>query len=357
MFREFLLPKLSIEGLAFCKELHFDDWPFEDTEWKPALKTFVAVVMFLRKKGVLLHSCRRCQILYARFFLDKPLLASLGMQDSGECDVSSQSPLDTEGHVTCDDETSVLVSRAKPSYSANHPNIQEPSGMETFTNLLHNPSHSLDDMQLKLTEEFCKLVQYTKSLHPQLNLSACFRLPCHEHMDDVLREGPSTVQVLPAYSSRTQDIRSSRLPKSRKVNVINQKLLDMLTKVKFFVPHDYLPWSTLEKSLAKHGLEFINWPEGVTREIGNRGIRDLSAEQVDKLYNAIVHPDVQRRLDLRPLESSSDQAQDTGGILLDSNVTSGSKRTLTSDQHNGQPSKRIRFRATVTPSSYSGSQL
>ncbi|KAL4079707.1 hypothetical protein J3A83DRAFT_4211970 [Scleroderma citrinum] len=355
IFREFPLPKLSIEGLAFCNELQFDDWPFDKAERKPTLTTFVAVAMFLRKKGVLLHCCRRCHILYARFFSDKSLSASLGIWDSPGCDVSFQSSFDTEGEVTVDDETSTLVSRTQLLHSANHPGTQEPSGMETFTNLLHDPSHSLDDMQLKLTEEFCKLVQYAKSLHPRLDLSACFRLLCHDRMDHV--EEPTILPALPVISLRTQDARSSKLTKARKINVIKQKLLDMLTGVKYFVANG-LPWSTLEDSLAKHGFEFVNWPEGVPRENGNRGIRDLNAEHADKLYNAIVHPDAQRRLYLRPLEPSSEPIEDAvGGDVRDSNVASGSKRMLDSRQHSGQPSKRIKFRPTVTPTTYSGSQL
>ncbi|KAL4072412.1 hypothetical protein V8B97DRAFT_1917194 [Scleroderma yunnanense] len=359
IFREFPLPKLSIEGLAFCNELQFDDWPFDKAERKPTLTTFVAVAMFLRKKGVLLHCCRRCHILYARFFSDKSLSASLGIWDSPGCDVSFQSSFDTEGEVTVDDETSTLVSRTQLLHSANHPGTQEPSGMETFTNLLHDPSHSLDDMQLKLTEEFCKLVQYAKSLHPRLDLSACFRLLCHDRMDHV--EEPTILPALPVISLRTQDARSSKLTKARKINVIKQKLLDMLTGVKYFVANG-LPWSTLEDSLAKHGFEFVNWPEGVPRENGNRGIRDLNAEHADKLYNAIVHLDAQRRLYLRPLEPSSELQVEpiedaVGGDVRDSNVASGSKRMLDSRQHSGQPSKRIKFRPTVTPTTYSGSQL
>ncbi|KAL4079722.1 hypothetical protein J3A83DRAFT_1149726 [Scleroderma citrinum] len=184
IFREFPLPKLSIEGLAFCKELHFDDWPSEGTEWKLTLKTFVAVAMFLRKKGVLLHCCRKCQILYAHFFSDKPLSASLGIPESGGCNASSQSPLDTEDGVT-GDHASTLVSRTKPLHSANYSITREPPGMETFTNLLHDSSNSLDDKQFKLTEEFHKLVRYAKSMDPRLDLSVCFRLPCHDHMDYV----------------------------------------------------------------------------------------------------------------------------------------------------------------------------
>ncbi|KAL4079720.1 hypothetical protein J3A83DRAFT_1149563 [Scleroderma citrinum] len=356
IFREFPLPTLSSEGLAFRDELQSDDWQSEGTEWQPALTTFVAVAMFLRKKGVLLRCCRRCQILYAQFFSDKLLSASLSIQDSPGCDVSSQSSFDTEDGVTGDDETFSLVSQAQPPYSTNYPGTQEPSGMETFTNLLHNPSHSLDDMELKLTEEFSKLVQYAKSLHPRLDLSACFRLPFHDHVGHV--EERATLPALPVITSRAQNARSSKLTKSRKINVIKQKLIDMLKGVEYFVVNDCLPWSTLEGNLAKHGFEFVNWPEEVTRENGNRGIRDLSAEHADKLYNAIVHPDAQRRLYLRSLELSSEPVEDAVGVDdCNSNVTSGSKRMLDSGQHSGQQSKRIKFRPTVTPMTYSGSQL
>ena len=82
-FTEYLHPKLSLKGVAFCAELCFDggSWLFSGHGGKldpRTLKTFVAVAIFLRNKNGLLHCCRRCQVLYARFFSDTVLSASLG---------------------------------------------------------------------------------------------------------------------------------------------------------------------------------------------------------------------------------------------------------------------------------------
>ena len=73
--------KFSLEGLAFCAELYFDcheHWEVFGKGPKHTLKTFVAVAIFLRNKNLLLHCCRRCQVLFARFFSDTALSASLG---------------------------------------------------------------------------------------------------------------------------------------------------------------------------------------------------------------------------------------------------------------------------------------
>ena len=92
-FTEYPPPKLSLEGLAFCAELYFDCEPqevFGEKEPKRTLKTFVAVAIFLRNKNVLLHCCRRCQVLFACFFSDTALSASLGdlSPDSDESGMS-----------------------------------------------------------------------------------------------------------------------------------------------------------------------------------------------------------------------------------------------------------------------------
>jgi len=84
IFTKYPPPKLSVEGVAFCTELYFDCEPHVFGDELPTrstlriLKTFVAVAIFLRKKNVLLHCCRRCQVLFACFFSDTALSASLG---------------------------------------------------------------------------------------------------------------------------------------------------------------------------------------------------------------------------------------------------------------------------------------
>ena len=68
-----------------------------------------------------------------------------------------------------------------------------------------------------------------------------------------------------------------------------------------FIPHNRLPWSTLETDLENRGIGLINWPAEVPRKHGNRGINDLSAEHADRLYYAITRPDKENRLGLRYL--------------------------------------------------------
>ncbi|KAI6029867.1 hypothetical protein PISMIDRAFT_680768, partial [Pisolithus microcarpus 441] len=43
------------------------------------------------------------------------------------------------------------------------------------------------------------------------------------------------------------------------------------------LPYERLPWYTLEKDLKKHGCTLVNWPGGILRKRGNRGIHDLNA--------------------------------------------------------------------------------
>ncbi|KIK11627.1 hypothetical protein PISMIDRAFT_122370 [Pisolithus microcarpus 441] len=59
--------------------------------------------------------------------------------------------------------------------------------------------------------------------------------------------------------------------------------------------YERLPWYTLEKDLKKHGWALVNWPAGVLRKRGNRGIHDLSAVEVNSLYEAITCPEESRR--------------------------------------------------------------
>ena len=79
-FTECALPKLSLKDVAFYADLAFDceRWIFGHEKPEHNLKTFVVVAIFLRKKDVPLHCCRRCQALFARSFSDTVLSASPG---------------------------------------------------------------------------------------------------------------------------------------------------------------------------------------------------------------------------------------------------------------------------------------
>ncbi|KIM65499.1 hypothetical protein SCLCIDRAFT_112870, partial [Scleroderma citrinum Foug A] len=57
---------------------------------------------------------------------------------------------------------------------------------------------------------------------------------------------------------------------------------------------------SLESDLEKQGLVLVNWPVGVPRK-RSRGIHDLTAEQADKLYRTIMHPNEEHRVKLRPI--------------------------------------------------------
>ena len=81
--------------------------------------------------------------------------------------------------------------------------------------------------------------------------------------------------------------------------------LNRIGSFNVFIPHNRLPWSTLETDLENRGIRLINWPAEVPRKHGNRGINDLSAEHADTLYRAIMHPDKENRLGLRYLLSST----------------------------------------------------
>ena len=77
-FTDYPLPKLPAQGSAFCTELYFDFLEeFGDEEPMRVLKIFAAVAIFLRNKNVFFQRCRRCQILYTRFFSDTTLSASI----------------------------------------------------------------------------------------------------------------------------------------------------------------------------------------------------------------------------------------------------------------------------------------
>ena len=77
-FTDYPLPKLPAQGSAFCTELYFDFLEeFGDEELTRVLKIFAAVAIFLRNKNVMIECCQRCQILYARFFSDTTLSASI----------------------------------------------------------------------------------------------------------------------------------------------------------------------------------------------------------------------------------------------------------------------------------------
>ncbi|KAI6000329.1 hypothetical protein F5J12DRAFT_784356 [Pisolithus orientalis] len=124
-------------------------------------------------------------------------------------------------------------------------NIQEPAGMEAFTAMLCNLRLLKDEVQLGVVVKFLKLVDTRGStltpvvwMHPIV----------------------STIQMV--------------------------TIGHVLRKLKLHFK--WLPWCTLKKDLEKHRFALVNWLAGVLHKCGDRGIHDLSAVEVDKLYKAVA---------------------------------------------------------------------
>ncbi|KAF8834729.1 hypothetical protein BDN67DRAFT_975802 [Paxillus ammoniavirescens] len=160
------------------------------------------------------------------------------------------------------------------------------------------------------------------------------------------------------------------LKKRHKIARIKEILIDMLRKsilrcilrrllilmpsvcvagaIDFPLHNRYLPWSTLEGDLQKHGFEITNWPSGVPRE-NDKGINTLSAGHVHKLYLALTQARVEDRPRFaRHVDQSTDQDQ---GMTHVPNLP-GSKRRL-EITHNDGKGKRTRFKVT-TAEHYAG---
>ncbi|KAI6001449.1 hypothetical protein EDD15DRAFT_2232029 [Pisolithus albus] len=201
--------------------------------------------------------------------------------------------------------------------------MQELTGMEA---ILRNSTISKDEVHSQLTGKLDRLRQYFGSFGVDISngfhRSGIGSRPCLEHVRD-------------------HGISSSKLSKSDKVEKIKDKLLEMLRE--HDLPYERLPWYTLEKDLKKHGCALVNWPAGVLRKRGNRGIHDLSAVEVNSLYEAITCLDESRRLRIcrRPSTLTVVPVQQIDHTPA---AASGSKRSVEELDSPGHPSKRIRFR-------------
>ncbi|KAI5984983.1 hypothetical protein F5J12DRAFT_787454 [Pisolithus orientalis] len=166
-------------------------------------------------------------------------------------------------------------------------NIQEPAGMEAFTAMLCNLRLLKDEVQLGVVVKFLKLRKYLNSCG--LDASNCFHhsdghnWPCLEDARE------STLRHI------LGDGGSLKPSKSDKVEAIKDKLLDMLNHPydlmysgKLKLHYEWLPWYTLKKDLEKHRFALVNWLAGVLHKCGDRGIHDLSAVEVNKLYKAVT---------------------------------------------------------------------
>ncbi|KAI6148909.1 hypothetical protein BKA82DRAFT_997023 [Pisolithus tinctorius] len=324
------LPQLSSTSVRLCRELDRDyseDLFFtnqsnkdDDSDWVPSdhddrplrLSTvvFVAVAMFLRSNDIGFSSCQKCRAICMKSLADASSSAGFEVIESGN---------DTQGG-------GMSLSIQRPL----EVNIPEPAGMDESTTTLRNRSPLKDEVKLRVVAELFKLRKCLESRG--LNASNRFRRSGGDNSPCL--EESTLLRHLPANSS------SSGLPKSDKVEEIKKKLLYMLGELS--LPCKRLPWSTLEQELEKNGYALVNWPTGV-RKRGNKGIHDLSAVDVNKLYDAITCTDETRRLHIR-CRPSALTVVPVQPIECTSPVASRSKRPAEAHDLHGHPSKRIRFK-------------
>ncbi|KAF8834854.1 hypothetical protein BDN67DRAFT_512284 [Paxillus ammoniavirescens] len=170
---------------------------------------------------------------------------------------------------------------------------------------LFDMSLPLHDRQLRLNTYLQELIARTAAagLHVPsdiLHVAACSdtqatsTIPISSSSNIVELDATEGKQT-PANSTRPGDVTilsfnatpTSDLKKRHKIARIKEILIDMLRKIDFPLHNRYLPWSTLEGDLQKHGYEITNWPSGVPRE-NDKGIHTLSAGHVHKLYAAFT---------------------------------------------------------------------
>ncbi|KAI6113831.1 hypothetical protein EDD17DRAFT_1590928 [Pisolithus thermaeus] len=335
-----VLPQLSSTGLMLCHTLDqdcFEEYSFghahraidDDSGWvksdqdgrqlRLSTAVMVAVTTFLHNKDVGLYGCRRCRNICMESFAGTSSTVWFGVANSRER--AGLGP--SSAHIRGEDD---VLGGDHPSVFQGSLDIamQEPAGMEAFTTYLRDPTLSKDEVQLQMVAGFLKLRQYIESYG--LDASDCF------HRSD--GDSRPRLEHVPGHGTS-----SSKLSKSDKVEVIKGKLLEMLRELN--LPSERLPWYTLEKDLEKHGCALINWPAEVLRKRGNRGIHDLSAVEVNTLYEAITCPDELRRLHIcrRPSTLTVVSAQQVDHTSV---AASGSKRPL--EDLRGHSSKRIRFK-------------
>ncbi|KAI6021109.1 hypothetical protein EDC04DRAFT_3143922 [Pisolithus marmoratus] len=323
-----VVPGLPSVGIRLCHELDQDyseerlfspSGPYEDDfdqdgrQLRLSTAAFVSAITFLWNQDVALYGCRRCQTICMNSFVDTSSAAEFEVAAIGECERVVPPSMSYEPIYGEDD---VLGGRrSSPSHGSLGARVQEPTGVEAFTSI-----------HTRLVEELLKLRQYFDSLY--LDTFECFQHDPNITSRLIRNAREST---LPRRLSGHGTSSSLKLSKSAKVEQIKDKFLEMLRELS--LPYERLPWFTLEKDLEKHGCALINWPVGVLRKRGNRGIHDLSAVEVNNLYKAIMCPDETRRLRICRSRSASSAV-----------VASGSKRPVQEPDFPGQPSKRIRFK-------------
>ncbi|KAI6001440.1 hypothetical protein EDD15DRAFT_2232013 [Pisolithus albus] len=331
------LPRLSSTSIRLCREItqeYAEQRRFrgfqnsrDDCDWVDSGQdhrqlplcsaVMAAVATFLRIRDVKLYVCYRCQDTRMESFSDTSSAVGFGVANSGEHEgLGPPSAYIREGNTLEGSHSSSLQKSLAVG-------MQEPVGMEAFTTYLRDPTLSKDEVQLRMVARFLKLRQYLGSCG--LDASDCFH-----------RSDGGGLEHVPDHG-----ISRSKLSKSDKVEQIKDKLLEMLRE--HDLPYKRLPWYTLDKDLKKHGCALVNWPAGVLRKRGNRGIHDLSAVEVNSLYEAIMSSDESRRLRICRCPSTL-TVMLVVPVQHTSAAESGSKRPIEEIESHRHPSKRIRFK-------------
>ncbi|KAI6008556.1 hypothetical protein EDC04DRAFT_892978 [Pisolithus marmoratus] len=315
-------PSLSATSVKLCHKLDQDYseqrsfsqfCPARDSRQLPiSIAVTVAVATFLWEKAVYFYGCRRCQM----FFTSSVTRLKVG--NSGEPDGRGPPLLPNDA---------LRGGQYSPFQGSLEVNVQEPAGMEAFTSMLRDPTLSQHEKKSQLGRRLLELSQYADSLG--LGMSDRFEL----------HPGESALpRRLPDHGISS----SSKPSKPDKVEEIKNKLLDMLKELG--LRYNRLPWYTLEKDLEKNGYALINWPTGVDRKRRNKGIHDLSAAGVNKLYEAITCPDETQRLHICRSQSALTVVP-VQPVNRTPAAASSSKRPVPEESDfDGSPSKRVRFK-------------
>ncbi|KAI6094898.1 hypothetical protein F5141DRAFT_1222964 [Pisolithus sp. B1] len=322
-----------------CEDDDFDRVYSGEDGQQLSLSTAVmaAVAMFLRNKDVDLLGCRSVTNLYG-FFAGTPSAVVLEVANSSKHEGLGPAA----AHIRGEDDAPG-GGRSSALQGSLDASMQVLAGMDPFATDLRNPT-------LRKTRYHYRWLELpqtgSSTIVPachSLLIRSIQRQDLEPHGVDASHrfhrsDGGSRPRLEHLLGHGTS---SQKLSKPDKVGEIKDKLLDMLRKLS--LPYERLPWYTLETELEKHGCTLVNWPAGVVRKRGNRGIHDLSTVQVNSLYIAITRPDESHRLRICRRPSPLTVAP-VRPVNHSPAAASGSKRLMEELDLPGLPSKRIRFK-------------
>ncbi|KAI6130761.1 hypothetical protein EDD16DRAFT_1540667 [Pisolithus croceorrhizus] len=341
-----VLPQLSSTSLQLChvldqgysEERSFGqfDHAMVDSDWVKSnqdgrrlrLSTAVIVAMatFLRSEGVDLYGCHGCRVICLESFSRTPSTVGFEVANTSEREGLGPPLVSIRGT-----DNTLGEGRSAPPRGFSNVHIEQPAGVEASTSMLRKPTLSNDEVRSQVVAGLLKLKQCLDSIG--LDASECFQ--CSDGGDRACLKESTLPRRLPSH-----DASRPEKSKSNKVEEIKDKLLEMLRELN--LPYERLPWYTLDKDLEKRGYALVNWPAAVLRKRGNRGIHDLSAVEVNTLYEAITRPDETRlRICRHPSALTVVPVKPVNHTPV---AALGSKRPVEEPDAPGHPSKRIRFR-------------